>query len=141
MEKLTESYLDYLHEKSKLSYIRMVKKMSFTGKAKTALGWSVIVGSIAYGGYEYYKNYLSGAARACSNTFGLNKEICMIEYRIKAMDVRIKYLKDNINKCDSTNNPAKCQHKILRELIRLEKRKLDLIETVREIKLRKKSNE
>jgi len=74
-------------------------------------------------GYFIYKRFLSKAARVCSRKRFSEKSLCMKIYKIKAIEERIKHMKNSISYCKHSKSPSKCTNKIIKRIQSLEKRK------------------
>lgn len=83
-----------------------------------------ILAAILSMAYKVYKEYYSKAAKACEGKKGLEKQECMRNYKIEAINKRIDVLRNNRDKCYSSYDPEICakslDHKIekLREKAR-----------------------
>jgi hypothetical protein len=84
---------------------------------KTGLGVAG-AGLAAYTGASLYKNYLSGAARACAGKVGPDKAKCMAKFKREAAQVRLEYLKSFMPTCEELGNPQLCK-KMIKEQIEL----------------------
>ena len=99
------------------------KFLAKTGKAlkankgKVALGVAG-AGLAAYTGASMYKNYLSGAARACAGKTGADKAKCMAKFKREAAEIRENYLKSFLPTCDELENPQLCKKMIKEQLDR-----------------------
>lgn len=86
-------------------------------KGKVALGVAG-AGLAAYTGASMYKNYLSGAARACAGKTGADKAKCMAKFKREAAEIRENYLKAFLPTCDELENPQICKKMIKEQLDR-----------------------
>ena len=67
-----------------------------------------------------YRNQFSKAGRACSTLSGAMKEKCMLRYNIEALKKQINRLKTGKTECTKTNDPAKCNEKIDKNIKKLQ---------------------
>lgn len=83
------------------------------GKVAAGVAGAALAGAVGAG---LYKNYLSGAARACAGKTGADKAKCMEKFRREATEVRAKYLKSFIPTCEELGNPQACKKMIKEQL-------------------------
>ena len=81
-------------------------------KVGIGVGVAVLIATITTIAYKVYKNILSAGARACKDKKGKEKELCMIQYQIKAEREKVKIYRNNLKRCGDTNNPDKCQKEL-----------------------------
>ncbi len=95
--------------------MKKVGKGAVKHKGKIAAGaaGAALAGAVGAG---LYKNYLSGAARACAGKTGAEKAKCMEKFRREATEVRAKYLKSFIPTCEELGNPQACKKMIKEQL-------------------------
>lgn len=96
-------------------YMKKLGKSAMANKGKIAAGLGA-AGLAAYGGAHLYKNYLSGAARACAGKTGADKIKCMEKFKREAAEVRANYLKSFLPVCEETGNPQACKKMIKEQL-------------------------
>ncbi len=71
------------------------------------LGGVALAALMGYASYKLYRNYMSQAAKSCSNS--PNKQECMHRYRQNAVKVQINDLMRAQKSCKQSKNPQKCQ--------------------------------
>ena len=79
-----------------------------------------------------YKRFLSKSARACKGRKGLDRENCVIKFRIAGYEASIKSLQSSFRDCSQTSDPFKCKSKMQDRL---------LLYSAKIRKLKKKLNE
>jgi hypothetical protein len=87
------------------------------GKAVLVIGGATLAAMIATAGTKIYKNYLSKIARKCNNA--PNKEECMQKARAEAKKFRIKQLQKAKDTCKKSKDPAKCESRVDKEIMKL----------------------
>lgn len=87
--------------------------------------WSVIVADLLKYSYKIYKFHYSKAAKACSNYYGYEgsrKEICMLEFKDKALINQREVLIKGLNECAKTNDPKKCKEELRNKIVKINKK-------------------
>ena len=82
------------------------------GMATGAVGITLLIATAAMIGYKVYKRYFTVAGKTCAGKSGYNKEVCITNVKIKAIEETIKTYKDNIKSCKLTKDPNKCKERI-----------------------------
>jgi hypothetical protein len=82
------------------------------------IGVAVLIATLTTVAYKTYKNVLSAGARVCKDKKGKEKDLCIIKYQIKAELEKIKIYKNNLKKCNNTNNLEKCQKELWAKIIK-----------------------
>lgn len=95
-------------------------------KLGLALGATVVLSALLYISYKVYKEKFSDAAKACSRLKGESKKNCMIDYKIKALQLQISKLKETMDACDTTNDPVKCKKVLTDKINKLSKKIIQL---------------
>jgi len=96
-------------------FISKVGKGAVKHKGKIAAGvaGATLAGAVGAG---MYKNYLSGAARACAGKTGAVKVKCMQKFKREAAEIRESYLKSFLPTCEELGNPQACKKMIKEQL-------------------------
>lgn len=90
--------------------------------AGVVIGTTILVAALSYGGYWTYKNYLSKAARSCSGKKGSDKEICMKEFKMKAIKAQIADLKKGSAACIKAKDKDECKKQLAIKIAKLQKK-------------------
>jgi len=98
------------------------KVYQFVQNHGTTIGVAALVGVAGYLSYKAYQRYFSKAGQACSNKSGAEKNDCIIQFKRKAINERIKVLQKSIGMCKKSSNPIKCRHEIQQKIIKLRNR-------------------
>jgi hypothetical protein len=80
------------------------------------MGVGAIVALMAYASYKIYKNYLTKAARACSEKSGQEKKMCMKEFEIDGLTAQMTDLRRGLSACTKTKNPDKCREALNKKI-------------------------
>ncbi len=67
--------------------------------------------------HKLYKNIFSQSARACIHE--TNKDECVKNYKIKALDAQIKKLMSDLDLCSKAKNPNRCEYLISKQINKL----------------------
>jgi len=76
------------------------------------IGATLLIAATAMIGYKVYKRYFTVAGKTCAGKSGYNKEVCITNVKIKAIEETIKIYKDNMKNCKLTKDPNKCKERI-----------------------------
>jgi hypothetical protein len=112
---------EFIHSMGKVIGDEFIETVDRTVRVIRIIGFSVLVFVLIFVGHKIYKRFFSDAAQSCRNSD--NKNVCMINFRIKAIKAEITYLKSRIGYCNKSTNPQKCKQKIL-ERIRKKERQI-----------------
>jgi len=74
---------------------------------------------------DQYRNMLTKAGRECSDLQGSSRNVCMISFKIRAVDKQIQTLQAGKSKCGILNR-QRCQEKINEKLNDLHRKRNDL---------------
>jgi hypothetical protein len=93
----------------KLNNILLEQGSSNQKEANKAItyGYIAMIAAAIYIAKRIYKKFLSQGARACKNA--KNKNECMKDFKIKALQKEIEYLKGKKSYCSKTSNPEACK--------------------------------
>lgn len=78
--------------------------------------------SISMMAYRFYKDYMTKAARECGTLQGRDKNLCMLKYRINALETKKSKLEKGLRKCKEAKNPEKCEEKVKKDIKKTEER-------------------
>jgi len=67
--------------------------------------------------HKLYKNIFSQSARACIHE--TNKDECIKNYKIKALDAQIRKLTSDLDLCSKSKNPNRCEYLIAKQINKL----------------------
>jgi hypothetical protein len=104
---------------------------ALVGKLSTAiagLGVAALVALMAYASYKVYKNFLSKAAKACSDKEGTEKKMCMKEFEIQGISAQLADMRKGLSACSKSKDPEKCREALNKKMQKV-KEKLDKART------------
>lgn len=84
-----------------------------TGQALIGFGGITLLAAAAY---QVYDRYFSLAAKNCIGRSGVDRSICIIQYKIIAAEKALAKLKEALPSCKTARNPRKCEFKIHKQI-------------------------
>lgn len=90
---------------------------------------------LLYSAYKLYRRYMTGAGQFCRK-LKMDETLCILKYRLKALDLQIKQLQTGISGCSKSKNPEKCKKIIDTKISKLTTKKEKI-----NIKIKKRSTE
>lgn len=72
--------------------------------------------------YKTYQRFWSNAAKNCNDKSFTKKSLCMVRYRIKALNMIKPELQKGLNQCSKSDNQKKCEEKIRKRIEKVNKR-------------------
>lgn len=103
MSKLRESYLASLQGETEC--LNEICVMAAIGGIYSAV-------MILKYGSDMAKQYLSKVGKECSDLSGASKNLCVIDFKLRALTMEIATLKQERRKCTKTRNPKLCNLKV-----------------------------
>ena len=112
--ELQEKFVERMGELlSKLKLIQARKGVKLTVA-------TIAVSTILIASYQLYKKYIKTYQLQCKSYQGTDKILCYRRARIKALQQRIIYLKQSVNReCRNTRDPVRCKLRIAKEIEKL----------------------
>lgn len=112
---ITNNYLEEKYEfenivrifEKELNNILLEQQANKDPQKAIIYGYIAMIAAAIYIAKRIYKKYLSQAARACKSAKDKNK--CMRDFKIKALEKEIEYLKSKKVYCSKTSNPEACK--------------------------------
>jgi len=77
-------------------------------------------------GAELAKEYLTKAGKECSMLSGASKNLCIVDFKLRALDIEISTLKKEKHRCAKARKPDECHFKIDQKILTINKKYRDL---------------
>jgi len=117
-KKILDEYLQIVQEESQEENLNEIGVMA-------AIGMASSVTLILRFAMDQYKNLLTKAGRECADLQGSSRNVCMISFKLRAINKQIQALQAGKSKCGMLNR-QRCQEKINEKIRDLDARKRDL---------------
>ena len=85
----------------------------------SAVSGAAIAALLATAGYKVYKQFLSQAAKSCSQFGGDAKKQCMEKFGKKAKLAQVATLQKGLKACRKAKDPSKCSQKLTKKIYSL----------------------
>lgn len=91
-------------------------------KAGVIVSATILASTIITLSYKFYKKHMTEMGKQCGKLPPYRRRPCEDNFKIRALQNRISILKQNLNKCDKTNNPEKCKGEINKKINQLQRK-------------------
>ena len=126
--KLLQSYLEFIQQDSKKEDLLEFSATAMLGAISPWLSGLMSATLILRYGSTLMNDYLTKSGRACNHLEGASKNLCAIDYKIRAMELEKNTLKSKQGLCAKSRNVQECRDKVQRKIDVLDRQLRDLYE-------------
>ena len=80
--------------------------------AKSKIAAGALVASAVFAAYKFVRNYSSKAKEACKNLSGVQRDVCILKYKIDSLQKQNAILAQQKSKCGASTDPVTCSNKL-----------------------------
>jgi len=125
MVKNIETYLDYIQKRNNLTEWSPSAALAAISPWMSGLMAATMIMRYAS---TFINDYMTKQGRACNHLVGASKNLCIVDYKIRGLELQKNTLKSKQSLCNKSRDRRACREKIQKKIDVIDRQLRDLYE-------------